>query len=207
MANGNHELKPLKYDYDALDGISEQVVTWHHDKHHSGYVSKRNEVEEKLQDADRSSANANYSEYGELKRRETFNANGMILHEIYWDVMGGDGTPDDSLEIVDKLASDFGSFEAWQEDFTAASKVALGWVIVAYDYSDGTIHNYVCDTHNQGGVWNTVPLIAIDVFEHAYYYDNGPDRGAYIEAFLRNLNWEYINRRFTELVNPDYDDF
>ncbi|MBI4140091.1 superoxide dismutase [Candidatus Woesearchaeota archaeon] len=188
-----HELKKLPYAFNALKGISAKVVEWHHGKHHAGYVTKRNEIEEKLKSADKTSANANFSEYGELKRRETFNANGQVLHEYYWDSMGSDGNADAKLPIVKKIAEDFGSFDAWKNDFVAGAKTALGWTVMAYDPSDGKIHNYTGDTHNQGGVWGAVPLLPIDVFEHAYYHDYGPDRAKYIEAFLSNINWKQIN--------------
>jgi Fe-Mn family superoxide dismutase len=191
-----HELKKLPYAYDALKGISKEVVTWHHDTHHKGYVDKRNEIEEKLKSADRSSANANYSEYGELKRRETFNASGMILHEIYWDVMGGDGKIDENLSVVKKIKEDFVSLNAWQEDFVACAKASLGWTILCYDPSDGKLHNYLCDFHNNGAVWGAIPLLPIDVWEHAYYRDYGPKRPGYVDAFLENVNWSKVDELF-----------
>ena len=196
---GNHEVKPLPYAYDALDGISEQVNRWHHDIHYAGYVNKRNEVETQLQEADRSAAHANFSLYGELKRRETFNANGQILHEIYWNVLGGSGG-EATGKVGEKIQGDFGSFEAWKEDFIASAKVALGWAVLAFDLVDGKLHNFTGDTHNQGGVWGAIPLIPIDVFEHAYYHDQGPDRGKYINAFLQNINWDSVNDRFERFV-------
>lgn len=197
---GQHQLTPLPYGYDTLDGISEEVVRWHHDTHQAGYVNKRNEIENKLESFDRSAANANYSEYGELKRRETFNASGMILHEIYWENMGGDGQVDETLSVVQRIVRDFGSYEAWQTDFRACSTASLGWAILCYDPGDRRLHNYLCDFHNNGAVWGAVPLVACDVFEHAYYRDYGPKRGDYLGAFFRNLNWSAINARYEKWV-------
>lgn len=188
---GEHKVKPLPYEYDALKGISRQVNEWHHDKHYAGYVNKRNEIEKELAGADRSAAHANWSAFGELKRRETFNACGQILHEIYYDIMGGDGSaPTGSL--AEKIDRDFGSFDGWKTDFKAAGLTALGWVVLAYDPSTGRLHNLVGDTHNQGGCWGSTPLVPLDVFEHAYYHDVGPDRGTYIDNFLSNLDWRKI---------------
>ena len=195
-----HSIKPLPYAYNALKGISEQVNKWHHDKHYAGYVNKRNEIEEKLLKADKSLAHANYSEFGELKRRETFNAAGQILHEIYYDIMGGDGAADNNLSVVQQIIKDFGSVENWRNDFVASGKTALGWAILCFDYSDGKLHNFVADSHNDGAVWGSVPLIPMDVFEHAYYFDQGPERVKYIEAFLQNLNWKKINEIFEQKV-------
>src|SRR3989338_6399595 len=98
-----HKVKPLPVPYNGTKGISEQVNKWHHDTHYAGYVNKRNEIEQVLLNVDRSKANANYSEFAGLKRHETFNANGMILHEIYWDMLGGDGKASDKLKIAKQI--------------------------------------------------------------------------------------------------------
>ena len=112
----NHELMPLPYDYDALDGISKDTVTFHHDKHHAGYVTKWNEIEKALQgEAERANANANYSRYAELKRRESFNAAGTILHDLYWQVLGGTGG-EPGGRLKELLERDFGSYEGWKKD-------------------------------------------------------------------------------------------
>ncbi len=199
---GNHQVKPLPYAYDKLNGISEQVNTWHHDKHYAGYVAKRNEIEKKLEEfGDKSGANANFSEFGELKRRETFNASGQILHEIYYDVMGSDGSYSNDLAVIKKIEADFGSFNAWKADFKATAMASLGWAILSFDPTDGALHNFLVDMHNNGAVWGASPLVPVDVFEHAYYYDNGPDRGKYVDAFLENLNWEKINELYLK-ANP-----
>ena len=195
-----HAVKPLPFAYNALQGISEQVNKWHHDTHYAGYVNKRNEIESALETADRSKANANYSAYGELKRRETFNASGQILHEYYWGMLGGDGNADKSLSVVKKIEEDFGSFEKWREDFIACAKASLGWTVVCFDYSDGKMHNFLCDFHNNGAVWGAVPILALDVFEHAYYHDYGPDRVKYIEAYLKNIDWKKVDGEYEKMV-------
>jgi len=190
-----YKAKPLPYDYDKLDGISEQTNKFHHDTHYNGYVVKRNEIMTKLESTDRSVANANYSEFGQLKRQETFNAAGQLLHELFWDVLGGDGKP--SGEVLAHIEKNYGSFDKWVEDFKASAMVAFGWVVTALDPLDDTIHNFTGDAHNQGGVWGTFPLLAIDVYEHAYYHDQGPARAKYIDAFVKNINWTEVNRRYS----------
>ncbi|KXK26988.1 MAG: Superoxide dismutase (Fe) [candidate division WS6 bacterium OLB20] len=194
MADQPYTLPALPWDADAVkDVLSEEVVNWHHQKHHNGYVAKANEIETGSKTADKSAANMNYSEYGEMKRRQSFNLSGIILHNIYWGVMGGDGSADESLAVVKKLSEDFGSFEAWKEDFAAVAKASLGWAILAVNPLTGKLENFLCDFHNMGAVWGAKPVAAIDVFEHAYYRDYGPDRAAYIDAFIGNLNWKAIN--------------
>ena len=198
---GEHELKPLPYGYDALeDFLSKEVVTWHHDKHHGGYVTKRNEIEKKLENIDRSASHVNWSDYGEMKRRESFNASGQILHEIFWENMGGDGNADESLGVVKRIAQDFGSVADWEADFKACATASLGWAILCYDPSDGKLHNYLCDFHNDGAVWGAIPIIATDVFEHAYYRQYGPDRGSYVTGFIGSLNWKAIDERYSKGV-------
>ena len=204
---GTHELKKRPYsDEEAkklLAGvISQETTDWHYNTHHKGYVVKRNEIEKKLQeggDTLRTGANANYSEFGELKRRETFNANGIILHEIYWENMGGDGKNEKAPELMKKIIEDFGSVEKWKSDFiaTALSAKSSGWAVLAIDHlSDGTLRNFLVDEHGIGAVWGAQPIIACDVFEHAYYHKDGPKRATYIANFLGNLHWERIETRF-----------
>ena len=177
------EVKDLLWAKDALRGISEKTIETHHDKLYAGYVNKRNEIESLLPGVDRSAANQAYSAYRALKLEETFSADGAILHELYFDILGGPGgAPTGSL--ADKINADFGSFEAFVEDLTACGMAARGWAVTAYDPSDGKLHNFLCDVHNQGGVWGTVPLMALDTYEHAYFMDYGSDRAAYIQAFF-----------------------
>jgi len=189
-----YKVKPLPYAYDKLDGISKQTNTYHHDKHYAGYVVKRNEIMKKLAEVDRKGANANYSEFAALKRHETFNAAGSHNHELYWDILGGDGKPEG--KVLAHIERSFGSFDKWLEDFKASAMVAFGWVFVVWDPVDDSIHNFVGDAHNQGGVYGTFPLLAVDMYEHAYYHDQGPARANYIDAFLKNINWTEVNRRY-----------
>jgi Fe-Mn family superoxide dismutase len=195
-----HKVKALPFAYGSQKGISELTDKRHHDTHYAGYVAKRNEVEQKLETADKSKANANYSEFGELKRKETFNASGQILHELYWDMLGGDGKIESAAgsAMAKAIDEDFGSFENWKADMVATAKSSLGWAILCLDTSDGRLHNYLCDSHNIGAVWGAIPLLALDVFEHAYYGDYGPDRAKYIEACLSNVDWRKVEARYAK---------
>jgi len=187
-----HKVKALPFAYGSQKGISELTDKRHHDTHYAGYVAKRNEVVQKLDSIDKTKANANYSEFGELKRKETFNASGQVLHELYWDMLGGDGVIDADSAIGKAIVADFGSVENWKQDMVATAKSSLGWAILCLDPSDGKLHNYLCDSHNIGAVWGAIPLLALDVFEHAYYGDYGPDRAKYIEAYLSNVDWKKV---------------
>ena len=183
--------------------ISPETSDWHYNKHHKGYVAALNTIEAGLATADRSKANGNYSEIGELKRRQTWNHAGALLHDIYWQVMGGDGDPAKGPEVLAAINKEFGSFEKWKEDFraTAFSAKLSGWGLLVYDalYSQRLL-NVLVDEHQYGAIWGGVPLISCDVFEHAYYHKDGPGRAAYIDNFITGLHWGRINKRFLKYV-------
>jgi Fe-Mn family superoxide dismutase len=186
----SYEVKPLPYAYDALKGISEQVNRWHHDTHYAGYVKGRNEVEEKLA-AMRNSGD--YSAVRGVKLNESHNASGQILHEIYYDIMGGNGEIDENLEVVAKIKEDFGSLDIWLAEFKAVAKASRGWCITCFDYKSGKLHNFLVDFQDLHAVWGATPLIPVDMWEHAYYPDQGPNKDPYLDAFLSNLDWSKIN--------------
>lgn len=191
-------VKDLPWGKDALKEISAKTNEIHHDKLYAGYVAKRNEIEEALKTADRSKAAATYSAYRALKLEETFNADGQVLHELYFDTLGGDGKP--KGPVVEKIKQDFGSWDAFVEDAVACAKAARGWMITAWDPTDSKIHNYLADAHNHGGVWGAIPLWTIDCYEHAYFIDFGSDRPSYIKAVLDNVNWDAVNARFAAIT-------
>jgi Fe-Mn family superoxide dismutase len=188
-------VKELPFAKDALEGISAKTLETHHDRLYPGYVNKRNEIEAALPRADRSKAMQTYSEYRALKLEETFNADGQILHELYFSHLGGrGGEPGGAL--AEQIRRDFGSFQAFVEDLTACGMAARGWATVALDPTDGKLHAFLCDVHNQGGVWGTIPIMTLDVYEHAYFMDYGSARADYIKAFLRNMNWDKVSQNF-----------
>jgi superoxide dismutase, Fe-Mn family len=182
--------------------VSPETTDWHYNKHHKGYVAALNTIEKALETADRSKANGNYSEIGELKRRQTWNHSGALLHDLYWQVLGGDGDPKKGPAILAAIEKEWGSFDAWKEDFKATSFSAKlsGWGLLVYDalYS-GRLLNVLVDEHQYGAIWGGVPLIACDVFEHAYYHKDGPGRADYINNLVNNLHWGRINERFVKL--------
>ena len=173
------------------DGISLKSVK-EHEKLYQGYVKKTNEIQEKIKDADKSEANAVYSYIGELKREEAFAVNGMKLHESFFPLLGGDGEPRGA--VLSMIEKDFGSYDAWKEDFIATGLSSRGWAILAYDWKDHSLHNYGMDAQNVGAVWNASPLVAMDMYEHAFFMDHGTNKKAYIESFFKTLNWDFVNK-------------
>lgn len=187
------EAKPLKYA--SLKGLSEKQLKEHHDVLYAGYVKKTNEIREALKTADTANPNATFSEIRELKQEETFALNGVKLHECYFDNMADSGMAEPAGTVAKWIEEDFGSIEKWSLDFKATGMAARGWVVLAFDLDDGRLRTYLCDSHNQGGVWNSVALLIMDVYEHAYFIDYATGRKAYIDAFMNLIDWPEVNRR------------
>lgn len=200
-SEGNYTAKPMPLPFEKVSNVMDkETYDWHCTKHYAGYVTKRNEIEKELNSVDRTKANVNYSAFRSLKLEETWNGNGQVLHEVYWDTMGGDGKYDESLSIIKKINEDFGSVDAWKGDFLATGKSGRGWAILCVDIlTDGKVRNFMFDVHNQGGIVGAQPLIAADVFEHAYYHKFGPDRAAYLQALVDNIDWKKVEARYTKM--------
>jgi len=185
------------------DVVSSETSDWHYNTHHKGYVTFLNKIEQGLDGADRGAANGNWSDFGELKRRFTWNHSGALLHDVYWEVMGGDGDVNKGADVKIAIEKNFGSVENWQADFKASAFSAKlsGWGVLVYDvlYSQRLL-NVLVDEHQYGAIWGGIPLISCDVFEHAYYHKDGPGRAKYIDNFLNNLHWGRINDRFNKYV-------
>jgi Fe-Mn family superoxide dismutase len=182
------ELKPALLE---LDGISRESVEAHY-KLYEGYVNKRNEILEKLNDVDTTAANQVFSEIRGLKVELSFAIGGIKNHEIYFEHLGGDGGDPDG-PISGLIKRDFGSIEDWRRDLKATGMAGRGWAWTAYDWDEGRLYNYVGDAQNTYPIWNATPLVALDVYEHAYFMDFQTDRGSYIDRFFDNLDWSTIN--------------
>ncbi len=189
------EIKKLPFQ--TLEGISQKTIENHYGKLYQGYVKKWQEIQEKLKSVDLSSANATFSDLRELKLEQGFAADAVLLHEAYFDVLGGNGKP--AGKILEKIDEDFGSFDNWQSEFKALGLASRGWVVLAFDFNDGKLRNYIADAHNQGGIWGTSPILVLDVYEHAYFIDFGVKRADYLQTFLDNLDWAQVNRRIDDL--------
>ena len=182
------ELKPALYE---LDGISRETVEAHY-KLYQGYVTKRNEILGKLDGVDLAGANQVYSEIRALKVDLTFAIGGIKNHEIYFEHLGGHGG-DPSGIFGDLVKRDFGTVADWKADLKATGMGGRGWAWTAYDWDEGRLFNYIGDAQNSFPVWNATPLVALDVYEHAYFIDFGTDRAAYIDAFFNNLDYDVVS--------------
>jgi Fe-Mn family superoxide dismutase len=182
-----------------LDGISRQTMEDHF-KLFEGYAKKSNECRKLLNEFDYGEIEGNqvFSQLRAVSVDYTFALLGFKNHELYFQHLGGDGGEPAGrfAEIVDDEFH--GGIDEWKKAVRKAARAARGWVMVGYDLDDGSIFNYLLDTQNLWAVYNMVPVLAIDVYEHAYVRDFGatPDgRGDYVEAFFRNLDWDHVNRQ------------
>src|SRR5215468_2979231 len=182
------ELRPELYE---LDGISRATIESQY-KLYEGYVNKRNEILQRLDGVDTETANQVYSELRALKVDLTFAIGGIKNHEIYFEHLGGPGgDPGDAFgRLVER---DFGSIDAWRADLKATGLAGRGWAWTAYDWDEQRLFNYIGDAQNTFPVWNATPLVALDVYEHAYFLDYQTDRASYIDVFLANLDWDVVN--------------
>ena len=194
----NYGLIELPYEYDALSPqISRQVMEWHHDVHHQGYVDGVNSAEEGLEEQ---REKGDYSNTGALLNQFTHNYCGNVLHEVFWNNMSPDGGGKPEGSLMEKIEEDFGSYEAWKKEFKAAAKSASGWALLVYIPYTNELHNVAVDRHDEGAVWGAHPVLALDVWEHSYYHDYGPDRGEFIDGFFDLVDWTDVQQNFEEMA-------
>lgn len=185
-----------KFNLSSLDGLSDKQIEVHL-KLYAGYVKNVNSLQEKLteymQDSEKNSL-----ALSELKRRFGFEFNGMRLHELYFEALGGDGQPNGSL--VEALAKQYGSFDNWLNEFKAIGAMrGIGWVLLTYDSKAKCFHNVWVSDHEIGHLGGLPIILAMDMWEHAFMVDYLPAQKAdYVGAFFKNLNWGTITGRFTK---------
>jgi Fe-Mn family superoxide dismutase len=198
------EIKPRRFDaFDKnLDGISRETMEDHY-KLYEGYVQKTNECRKLLNAFDYSKIEGNqvHSPLRAVSIDYTFALLGFKNHDLYFGHLGGDGG-EPSGRFAELIEDEFrGGLDEWQNAIRKAASAARGWVMVGYDLNDGSLFNYIMDTQNLWSVYNMVPVLALDVYEHAYVRDYGasPDgRKQYVEAFFRNIDWDHVNRQLIQ---------
>jgi Fe-Mn family superoxide dismutase len=178
----------------GMEGFSETLLK-NHFTLYQGYVTNTN----KLMDTLASMLNegkVGTPEYAELKRRMGWEFNGMRLHEYYFENLGGKAAVDKSGKLGKKLAENFGSYENWEKDFRGTGTMrGIGWVILYQDSVSGKLFNQWINEHDVGHPAGCIPILIMDVFEHAFITDYGLKRADYIEAFFKNINWAVAESR------------
>jgi Fe-Mn family superoxide dismutase len=199
-------LQPLSIDAGALHGLSEKLVRSHYQNNYAGAVRRLNAIRAQLAALDYAST-PGFALNG-LKREELIATNSMLLHELYFAGLGGDGkTMQPAMELA--LAANFGSLARWRDEFVAMGKAlggGSGWVLLTFQPREGTlVIQWAADhTHALAG---SVPILALDMYEHSYHLDFGAAAGAYVDAFMDNVDWDEVYAHYQEAVRNASEPF
>ena len=186
-------------DYAELIGISgfSETLLKNHFTLYQGYVTNTNKLLDILDQMMKEAKSAN-PEFAELKRRLGWEFNGMRLHEYYFDNLGGTVPLDMNNRLAMKLTENLGSVDAWERDFRATGAMrGIGWVVLYQDTVSDRLFNFWIDEHDKGHPAGCMPILVMDVFEHAFMLDYGLKRADYIEAFFKNIDWQAAEGRLT----------
>lgn len=202
----NARLQDLPFDPAALNRLSPGLITSHHQNNYGGAVRRLHAIRAQL--STMGFAAAPGFQLNGLKREELIATNSMLLHELYFGSLGGDGvTMEPAMALA--LEASFGSVERWREEFVAMGKAlggGSGWVLLVFQPRDGTLVNQWAADHTHA-VAGGVPVLALDMYEHAYHLDYGAAAGAYVEAFMGNVDWAAVLGRYRRAVNAASEPF
>ncbi|PAK14593.1 superoxide dismutase [Burkholderia ubonensis] len=192
-----YQTKALSCDPAKLPGLSERLIVSHYENNYGGAVKRLNAITDQLAGVD--PASAPVFVLNGLKREELIAANSMILHEIYFDSLGASGPMGGVLQAA--IERDFGSIDRWQAEFVSMGKAlggGSGWVLLTWSPRLGRLTNQWASDHAHT-LADGAPLLALDMYEHAYHIDFGAKAGAYVDAFMQNVNWRSAEARFQAL--------
>ncbi|MBX4894633.1 Fe-Mn family superoxide dismutase [Rhizobium bangladeshense] len=198
-----HRIMPLPFKPPRLDGLSERLLASHYENNYGGAVRRLNAIERRLDELDWSAAP--FFDINGLKREELIAANSAILHEIYFDGLGGSG--DAAGGLAEALERDFGSVANWRARFTACAKAQAGgsgWTLLAWSERHQRLMIQWGADHTNC-LAGSVPILALDMYEHAYHIDFGAKAGAYVDAYMKNIHWERVGARFRRLTERPAD--
>lgn len=194
-----HTLPALPYEYNALEPHYDEVtVKIHHDMHHKAYVDGLNNAEAKLDDARK---NGDFALIKHWEKELAFHGAGHVLHTLFWENMTPNAE-DATGAIMDQICKDFGGFETFKKQFTAAA-VAVegsGWAVLCWNTMFQKLVILQVEKHQNLTQWSVVPLLILDVWEHAYYLKYQNKRAAFVEAWWNIVNWKVVNERYTKVV-------
>ncbi|MBA2870089.1 Fe-Mn family superoxide dismutase [Anoxybacillus calidus] len=195
---GGHVLPPLPYAYEALEPyISREIMRLHYTKHHQSYVDGLNKAEKMMQKARETE---NYDLLKHWEREAAFHGSGHYLHTIFWNNMSPNGGGKPKGELLQQINKDFGSFEKFKKHFTEAADKAegVGWALLVWSPRSHRLEILQTEKHQLMTQWDTIPLLVLDVWEHAYYLQYKNERAAYIKNWWNVVNWQYVEQRFKE---------
>lgn len=193
-----HRIMPLPFKPPRLDGLSERLLTSHYENNYGGAVRRLNAIEHRLDELDWGAVPI--FDINGLKREELIAANSAILHEIYFDGLGGRGDATGNLAAA--LERDFGSVAKWRSRFAACAKAQAGgsgWTLLVWSERHQRLMIQWGQDHTNC-LAGSIPIMALDMYEHAYHIDFGAKAGAYVDAFMKNIHWERVSERFQRIA-------
>lgn len=201
--------EPKNYDHllGKIDGLNDDLLKMHF-KLYQGYVNNANTLLQKIQELNDSGKNRT-PEFAGYKHMLGWEFDGMLLHEYYFDNLGGtQKTLDSNDPLRAKIAADFGSYDNWKSDFVATGLIrGIGWVVSYIDPKSGRLINVWINEHDVGHLAGATPILIMDVFEHAYITQYGIDRAKYIDVFFNNINWDAVSKRYSKeskkIISPN----
>jgi len=199
-------LQDLPFDPAALNRLSPALITSHHQNNYAGAVKRLNAIRQDL--GATPFATAPGFQLNGLKREELIATNSMLLHELYFASLGGDGvTMEPAAKLM--LEASFGSVERWRDEFIAMGKAlggGSGWVLLVFQPREGTLVNQWAADHTHA-LAGGVPILALDMYEHAYHMDFGAAAGAYVDVFMGNIGWAGVHGRYQRAVHAAGEPF
>jgi Fe-Mn family superoxide dismutase len=196
---GGHLPKPLPFKPGSLNGLSERLITSHWENNYGGSVKALNVVEARLAAA-MADKDLPPVIYGDLKREELHRTGSVVLHELYFGNLGGNGVVGGGIKAG--LAAAFGSHDAWEAEFRRTGMALAGgsgWCILALNAHTGRLHNYWMWDHMHAPATG-IPLLALDMYEHSYHMDFRAAAARYVDAFMNNVNWEEVDHRYARAL-------
>ena len=194
-----YKLPDLPYAYNALEPyIDEATMKLHHDKHHAAYVNGLNAALKKLEEA---RAKGDFSAIQALSKAVAFHGSGHFMHSLFWEVMcpAAKSKAPTSGALFDALARDFGSLDIFKKQFSEAAKAVegSGWAVLAYEPTGKRLLVLQAENHQKLTVQGSVPLLVLDVWEHAYYLKYQNKRADYVDAWWNVVNWQEVEKKYT----------
>jgi superoxide dismutase, Fe-Mn family len=194
---GMHQPRPLRFDPAKLTGLSERLIKSHWENNYIGSVKTLNAIETRLAAA-MADPDLPPVVYGGLKREELHRTGSVVLHEIYFDGLGGNGQAAGSIRAA--LAKHWGSFDAWAAEFRRTGMSLAGgsgWCILVWNSHTRSLHNHWAWDHMHGAAAG-IPILALDMYEHSFHMDYGTQAAKYIDAWFANLDWEAVEKRYRQ---------
>ena len=188
------QVKPLRHK--SIPGfLSAEQIAPHHTAHYGGALKTFVSIDDKFDQSFRNGTPIDPQAFETMQRTKSSRGNSVVLHELYFDGLAlKSGDPQEDVRRA--IARRFGSFDRWAADFLASAKAAAGWAMLVHHPVNGRLYNVVSDEHAMGPLWLAVPLVVIDVYEHAFYIDYQNRKADYVEKFMQFIDWQEANTRY-----------